>query len=226
MPNKICYESAKGSVFIFLLCTNTWGIELHSLIIYCYFLSWHKNYSTRDLVNIVKLKNHSVYSTKFASVFPMMTLHFILFHISKWVCHIWNMKENYTMKQSLNTQKCQTDENNKLKRNEASSNEQANMTLFAQKNQWGETVSSSDEEGENQPIIKPYNFSSSYQPYTWYHHFKMSDFHHWKFSKVCFFINSHLFVNSSHFDFLESFSSQPWHSSYKNQVPPLSLHYS
>ena len=49
----------------------------------------------------MKLKNHSVYSTKFASVFPMMTLHFILFHISKWVCHIWNMKENYTMKQSL-----------------------------------------------------------------------------------------------------------------------------
>ena len=138
----------------FLLCTNTWGIELHSLIIYCYFLSWHKNYSTRDLVNIVKLKNHSVYSTKFAPVFPKMTLHFILLNISEWVCHIWNMKENYTMKQSLNTQKCQTDENNKLKRNEASSNEQANMTIFAQKNQWGETVSSSDEEGENQPIIK------------------------------------------------------------------------
>lgn len=144
---------------IFLLGTNTWGIELHSLIIYCYFLSWHKNCSTRDLINIAKLKNHSVYSTKFASVLPMMTLHFILFHISEWVCHIWNMKENYTMKQSLNTQKCQIDENIKLKRNEASSNEQANMTLLAQKNQWGETVSSSNGEGENQPIIKPYNFS-------------------------------------------------------------------
>ena len=37
------------------------------------------------------------------------------------------------MKQSFNTQKCQTDENNKLKRNEASSNEQANMTLSTEK---------------------------------------------------------------------------------------------
>ena len=43
------------------------------------------------------------------------------------------MKESYTMKQSFNTQKCQTDENNKLKRNEASSNEQANMTLSTEK---------------------------------------------------------------------------------------------
>ena len=69
------------------------------------------------------------------------------------------MKESYTMKQSFNTQKCQTDENNKLKRNEASSNEQANMTLSKEKkkkHQLSETVSSSNEEGENQLIIKPY----------------------------------------------------------------------
>ena len=136
MSNKISIESAKGSVlffFFFLLFTNTWGIQPHFLIIYCYFTSWHKNYSTRNLINTVKLKNHSIYSTKFASVFPMMTLHFILFHISEWVCHVWNMKESCTMKQSFNTQKCQTDENNKLKRNEASSNEPANMTLSTEK---------------------------------------------------------------------------------------------
>lgn len=79
-------KSQLRDLYLFFYCVqiNTWSIDLYFLNIYCYFISWHKNCSTRALINRVKRSNHSIYASKFASVFPMMMLHFIPFHISEW----------------------------------------------------------------------------------------------------------------------------------------------